>query len=192
MTIDQNDLLESVLDKTTAIIDRVGPDQRDLPTPCPNFDVATELGHMLGWVAFFATSAEGKEQDGDPNEVTAGADAGKQFRASADRAVAAFRDGAAERTLTLTVGEMPGGAVLGMMLGEYIGHGWDLAKATGQDVAYTEEEAGRALAAMQDMMRPEYRGPGSFDTEVEVPDDASTLDKLLGFTGRDPGWRPAA
>ena len=61
MSTDQNDLLESVLDKTATILDRVAPDQRDLPTPCPNFDVAAEAGHMLGWVAFFATSAEGKE-----------------------------------------------------------------------------------------------------------------------------------
>jgi len=25
---------------------------------------------------------------------------------------------------------------------------------------------------------------------VDVPDDAPTMDKLLGLTGRDPAWKP--
>jgi hypothetical protein len=31
-----------------------------------------------------------------------------------------------------------------------------------------------------------------FGPIVEVPDDAPALDRLLGLTGRDPSWRPAA
>lgn len=191
MATDQNDLLASVLDKTATIMDHVAPDQRDLTTPCPNFDVGQELGHMVGWVAFFANSAEGKVQDCDPRQVTAGADAGKQFRASANRTVAAFRDGAADRSLKMTQGEVPGSGMRGMMLMEYVGHGWDLATATGQDVLYTDDEAAAGLETAHAMLSPEYRGPDSFAAEVEVPDNACTLDQLLGFIGRDPSWTPA-
>jgi len=30
---------------------------------------------------------------------------------------------------------------------------------------------------------------GFFDAEVTASDDASPLDQLLGFAGRDPNWR---
>ena len=36
-------------------------------------------------------------------------------------------------------------------------------------------------------LAPEYRGPDkSFGYEVPVPDDASAVDRLIGFLGRDP------
>lgn len=34
------------------------------------------------------------------------------------------------------------------------------------------------------------RDSGHFGPAVEVPDDASAQDKLVGFVGRDPAWRP--
>ena len=39
-----------------------------------------------------------------------------------------------------------------------------------------------------------FDGPADgtlFGPPVEVPDSAPALDRLLGATGRDPGWAPA-
>jgi hypothetical protein len=41
------------------------------------------------------------------------------------------------------------------------------------------------VSQFPDAARGEIFGP-----VVEVPVDASDLDRLVGLTGRDPGWRP--
>jgi uncharacterized protein (TIGR03086 family) len=71
-------------------------------------------------------------------------------------------------------------------------HGWDLARATGQDDTIDPEEVARMLPeaeAIPEVMRiPDAFGPGIvvFGPKVKVPDDASLQDRLLGLMGRDP------
>ncbi|MCX4960120.1 TIGR03086 family metal-binding protein [Streptomyces virginiae] len=75
---------------------------------------------------------------------------------------------------------------------ELVVHGWDLARATGQD--YTPDPAAvrashaflPAAAAQGD------RGGGIFGPVVPVPDDAPLLDRAVGLSGRDPLWTPPA
>ena len=71
-------------------------------------------------------------------------------------------------------------------------HGWDLAKATGQDDTMDPQEVARMWPSMQsipDEMRiPGAFGPGVvvFGPEVEVPAEAPLQDRLLGVLGRQP------
>jgi hypothetical protein len=54
-------------------------------------------------------------------------------------------------------------------------------------VPYTDEEAAVARDGLAPLLLPEYRGPGMpFGHIVEVPDDASELDRFLAFSGRNP------
>jgi uncharacterized protein (TIGR03086 family) len=75
-------------------------------------------------------------------------------------------------------------------------HGWDLARATGQnetmDPADVERLWTSTTAIPADVMT-KYRTPGAFGPgievyggEVEVPEDAPLQDRLLGFIGRNP------
>jgi len=77
-------------------------------------------------------------------------------------------------------------------------HGWDLAKATGQDATMDPVDVERMWSGntaipvdmMQLLRTPGAFGPGVvvFGPEVVVPPDAPLQDRLVGFIGRDPGW----
>jgi uncharacterized protein (TIGR03086 family) len=69
-------------------------------------------------------------------------------------------------------------------------HTWDLARATGQDDTLDADACADLLAGME-RMDAVLRASGQFGPRVEVPPDASAQDRLIGFIGRDPGWRPA-
>ncbi|MEV6283209.1 TIGR03086 family metal-binding protein [Kribbella sp. NPDC051770] len=78
-------------------------------------------------------------------------------------------------------------------------HGWDLARATGQDETIDPadvERLWRSTTAIPAEMMTLYRTPGAFGPDVEVfgpeipvPADAPLQDRLLGFIGRDPSVR---
>jgi len=69
-------------------------------------------------------------------------------------------------------------------------HSWDLARAGGREARLDEDFAGELLggmAAMEDVLR----SSGQYGDPVPVPADAPVVDRLMGFIGRDPAWRPA-
>jgi uncharacterized protein (TIGR03086 family) len=77
-------------------------------------------------------------------------------------------------------------------------HGWDLARATGQDDAMDAEDVERLwtnTTAIPAALMEKYRTPGAFGPgvevygpEVKVAAEAPLQDRLLGLIGRDPGW----
>jgi uncharacterized protein (TIGR03086 family) len=77
-------------------------------------------------------------------------------------------------------------------------HGWDLARATGQDDAMDPEDVERLwtnTTAIPAALMEKYRTPGAFGPgvevygpEVKVAAEAPLQDRLLGLIGRDPGW----
>ncbi len=71
-------------------------------------------------------------------------------------------------------------------------HGWDLAVATGQDAMMDPDEVELLWGALNgDPANWEWqRANGWYGPPVPVPDDAPLQDRVLGFLGRDPAWRP--
>jgi uncharacterized protein (TIGR03086 family) len=75
-------------------------------------------------------------------------------------------------------------------------HGWDLARATGQDETMDPVDVERLWAsnsAIPAEVMEKYRTPGAFGpgievfgAEVPVAEDAPLQDRLLGFIGRNP------
>ncbi|RRD48697.1 TIGR03086 family metal-binding protein [Arachnia propionica] len=185
--------LPQVLDALAAVAASITPDQLTGPTPCADFDVAALLGHVVGWLESFATgyaSPDGVAPAGDAAEVRVQPDeAAARIRRASATLLEAVRGGAAERPLVVGGVGMPGEMALALILGEYLAHGWDLAVATGQSWTPDDEALRRSREFLQTMVTPESRGGDWFGPEVPVAAEAPQLDRFLGFTGRDPGWR---
>lgn len=81
----------------------------------------------------------------------------------------------------------PAAMIGGMVCGELVVHGWDLARATDQKPGWDEEVL--ELLHRELLATAEHgRQLGVYGPEVAVPASASTLDRVLGLTGRDPAW----
>ena len=98
-------------------------------------------------------------------------------------------DGATEGMTQFGPGEYDAGIAAQITLFKEVAHGWDLAAATGQTPDVSSELGEAVLQIAQMLCNDEQRGEGKpFRTEVSVADNASSLEKALGLTGRDPNW----
>jgi uncharacterized protein (TIGR03086 family) len=193
-----DNLLPDLLADFASLLRTVGPDRFAAPTPCPEYDVAALRQHVLSWLPVFAAALDdpaGAEPRPDPQTYQAPADpdaAAAEVGDVAQKVTKALAAGVADIPVQLLGAALPGSVIVGMVTGEVIAHGWDLARATARPWSPDPAAADSALATMRGMLTPEIRGSGmSFGPEVAVPDDASEVDRLLAFTGRDPAWRPA-
>lgn len=64
-------------------------------------------------------------------------------------------------------------------------HGWDIARATGQDETLPDAEVARVYADVVEL-GDSLRAEGVCGPAVEVPADAPAQDRLLAFLGRTP------
>ncbi|MEU8384395.1 TIGR03086 family metal-binding protein [Streptosporangium sp. NPDC048865] len=174
-----NEMLSRAVAGTAAVARGVRDDQLGLPTPCDGFDVRGLLDH-LAWTAAMFEALARREQ---PPPQDAG------HAPFADRAGAVL---AAWSAPGVTEGTSPAlgmsmALVLQLVLGDMVIHGWDLARATGQDYA-VDDATGEAVAAFVAGMAPQGRQMGVFGEEVPVAGDASPFERALGLSGRDPEW----
>jgi uncharacterized protein (TIGR03086 family) len=180
-SVEDIDVLEGVLDKLEGVVAGVEPEQLRDSTPLPGFDVQGLIDHILALMGQFAAGAQGTD-----HVVPAPADPVKAVRAASDRILEGWRLYGTDRDVSVTGNGpgMPGAAVLGMTIMEYIAHGCDLAMATRQPIPFTDQEFAVALERGEATLKDEYRGD-SFGPRLEVADDAPVRDRFLAFMGRN-------
>jgi uncharacterized protein (TIGR03086 family) len=181
-------LLEEMLTEAHRLINGVQSDQLDLPTPCAEFDVRALLNHMCTWIQVFDRAVNERALDIDTETFTLESGWADVFAAAASGVLTGLRANGYDRPMTMTRNPIPGSMVLDMLTMEYIGHGLDLARATGRPHRFTEEQATEALAAAERMIQPQYRGtePGQFHPVVAIGQDAGRIEQFIAFLGRDP------
>jgi len=190
--MDPRPLYRRAVAQTETIVAAVTPDQFDLPTPCPEYDVRTLLAHTTGGLTRTALVGEG-----DPDALAQPAQASgipddgwpAAYRTAADRATAAWADDAKLDTLfEVPWGKVPGRFVIAGYIQEVLAHGWDLAKATGQETERDPELALWSLATAKRILPPDIRGAEGvpFGPVVEVPADAGPYAQLAAWLGRHP------
>ncbi len=186
------DLLVAVLSELAPMVGSITAEQLHDPTPCTELDVGQLGDHVLGWLTTFAAGfadPQGRAPRDRLDGYRAPADAAAEVRTASDTLARAIRGGAASRPLWLGDSAMPGEMALSMILWEYQVHGWDLARATGQPWSPPPAAALESLRFAPGMLTDDYQGDGkAFAKPVSVPDSAPPLDRLLGLSGRDPGW----
>jgi uncharacterized protein (TIGR03086 family) len=176
------------------IVRNVKPDQLANPTPCADFDVRKLVNHLLFWGPSLVGAAR-KETVPPPAAAESDVDlAGPGWAAAleaqAERIVAAWGEDAWSGTTHMGGPmELPAELVGGMVASELVVHGWDLARATGQRPDW-DEDVLRYVHAEVARSADQGRAMGIYGPEVAVPADASTMDKVLALSGRDPGWTP--
>jgi uncharacterized protein (TIGR03086 family) len=188
-------ILERALNQTAAVIAGIRPGQAALPTPCDSWDVESLVRHLVAQdLPHFAVSARGESPDWTSPPGDLGPDWPAQFLDGAQQLLGIWATADLDRPV---VG--PGGdkAALRLRVEQQITelavHSWDLARATAAEAHLDEALAEHALAWSRRMLRPEFRGPDKpFGAEVPVPEGSSAYDRLAGWFGRDPAWRPVA
>ena len=171
----------------------VRPDQLAGPTPCPEYDVAVLVDHLVGAAWRAVSLGRGETPGGEEFPHVELADAPGQLSQAGADAADAWSDDRLSATTTMPWGETYTGATLvDMYLSELVAHSWDLAVATGQPVTCDEALASDALAGARAMLRPQYRdmmAKGSpFGAEQAAGDDATTLERFAAFMGRRIDW----
>jgi uncharacterized protein (TIGR03086 family) len=150
----------------------------DAPTNCEGWNVRTLMNHMLETQRYFAGSARGEDVQlsADPPDLLSG-DPGSDFEQARGDTLRTFGEpGTVEKT----------GPALGIAFSDQLLHGWDLAVSTGQDSTMPRGLPDAAYKMIHGRFTDEQR-KGVFKPEIGLGSDASAQEKLLAYTGRDPG-----
>lgn len=181
-------MYERALANTRKVVAGVGRDQLGLPTPCTEWDVRELLNHLVGGMEILARGAEGAPPEVPEMDYTA-RDHVAAYDSLAARVVEAFSaPGLLERTLDLPWGESPASAALGLGIADATVHGWDLARATGQEAPFDDDIVEAVYGMTTSMLAPKGSFPrrGMFAEPVDVSDGAPMHDRLLAYLGRRP------
>jgi uncharacterized protein (TIGR03086 family) len=190
---DRRSTLLDSYENAAVIVSGVVADELGHPTPCPGYDVAGLIDHLVE--AGHRAAALGRGQappPGDESPHVELSDAPGQLRGAGEQAAQAWGDDSSlSLRHTMPWGEeYTGATMVNMYLAELAAHAWDLARATGQIDTLDPSLALPALEGARATIKPEFRnvvGPGTpFGDEVSPARDADDWERLAAFMGRDP------
>jgi uncharacterized protein (TIGR03086 family) len=183
--------LEPASQRMARFIAAVPDDRLGRPTPCERYTVGDLLDHISANVLVFIAAATKRPSEGGPSGDAA--NLGQDWRTRIPRDLAALAEawGAPDAWTGMTRAagvDLPAEMAGVVALDELVIHGWDLARALRRPAGYDGPE----LQAVYDMVH-QFRSSGAeglYGPPVPIPCDALLLDRILGLTGRDPGWEP--
>ncbi len=190
--------LEPATRELSRLVQGVRDDQLAAPTPCPDYTLGDLLDHVNGLALAFTGAARKQRLPSGPTGPSGDAsNLPDDWRTTiTDRltelAEAWSEPGAWEGVTEVGGFEGPAGQLGVAAVNELVVHGWDVARASGQDITVHEESAGPCLAFAGVLTGPggdamRENGPG-FGPPVDVPGDAPVLDVVVAANGRQPTW----
>lgn len=186
--------------RMAALLANVRDHQLTAPTPCADTSLGALLDHVSGLTLAFTWAATKNFPDGGSQPPSADAsdlppDWRTRMPEQLDALAAAWRSPDAWQGMTKAGGvDLPGADAGNVAMNELIVHGWDIARATGQPYEVGKEEIDSCLAFVAPAVeQSDGKGiPGLFGPAVDIPADATDLERLIALTGRTPAWTPPA
>ncbi len=178
---DELDSAEATLRVLQQVVHGIAADDRSRQTPCREFDVDALTDHLLHSIAVLggAAGAELPERDGSDSVE-------RQIVLAARPALDAWHRRGLEGTLPFGESQAPATMMAGVLSIEFLVHAWDYATATGRPIDVADSLCDYVMGLATKIITPPARGGAGFDEPVEVAQDASPLERLVAFTGRDP------
>jgi uncharacterized protein (TIGR03086 family) len=183
------------LDYAQRIVSGVRSDQWASSTPCSEWSMRDLVGHITAenlWaVELFAGKTVAEVGDALEGDVL-GDDPIAAFNAAAVGArQASSAPGAMDMTVHVSFADLPGSAYASQLFLDMLIHGWDMAKASGQDATMDGELIAAAMPVASEIAEL-ARQVGVYGTEFTPPAGSSDQDRLLAIVGRHGAWAPAA
>jgi uncharacterized protein (TIGR03086 family) len=176
--------LAAAAEVTGQVIDAIGDGQWGLPTPCDGWAVRDLAEHVVAGNDIFTAALHGQPTASGPPAERSG-DLASQYRRSIQELLQAFRQpGRLERVVSVPFGTVPGAVALHLRITELLVHGWDLARATGQAVAFPEDAAEQELAFSRQALKDIPPGRRPFAPPEPAAGDAAAIDQLAACLGR--------
>jgi uncharacterized protein (TIGR03086 family) len=183
------ELHDEALASTRHYVAGIGADQWKDPSPNEGWDVRELVNHIVSGNYWAAELGRGKtiEEVGDRLDGDVlGDDPLAEYDTSSGAASAAFHmPGAMDAMCAVSYGPVAGAVYAGHRYIDVLIHGWDVAKATGQDTTLAPELV-EACWAIVEPQKDELAASGAFGDDHDVPEDADRQTALLALLGRKP------
>src|SRR6267378_4233152 len=177
------------------VVSKVPEGTLDAPTPCGDWDLRTLLNHTILWTSYSAerrAHGESVAEDLMNKDFTADPGFREDYSRQISKAVSAWSDPEAwAGTRNVMGGATPAADVGAMLLMEMGLHGWDVARATGQEFN-ADNETAKALEDIVQAQAELFRKYQGFADAIEPQHNATAFERALTLSGRDPDWKPAS
>ncbi len=182
-------LFGRAVDEFARRVAAIAPSQWTAPTPDTEWDVRALVNHLVVEDLWAPPLLEGRtlaevgdrfdgDQLGDDPLAT-------WERASAGAVAAVGQEGALDRIVHVSFGDIPGSEYVSQLTCDHVIHAWDLARAIGADERLDPDLVGFAY----DYLLPQVDGwqsAGVFGPSVAVPAGADRQSQLIALSGRRP------
>jgi uncharacterized protein (TIGR03086 family) len=162
------------------VVESIGDDDLHRPTPCPDWDVQTLADHLIDTIARLGAAV------GIPAAVPNGGSIDRRIHEVAQPILAGWRRRGLTDDVLFSGRTLRAHLALGILCLELVVHGWDFAVALDRPLDVSDGRAAHVLGLARQTLTTESRITAGFDPPVPVLADASALDQLVAFTGRDP------
>ena len=178
---DELDSAEASLRVLQQVLHSIAADDMSCQTPCTEFNVAQLTDHLLNSITAIGGAADAELPPRDETDSVE-----RQIIAAARPTVDAWHRHGLHGMVMVGPNEAPAAVMVGVLSIEFLVHAWDYAVATGRDVDAPDSLAEYVLGLARQIITPEGRSHVGFHQPVDLPADASALDRLIAFTGRNP------